>query len=78
MANRPGPQGLNARKAVCLAAELGHLDIVKMFAEVRVDLNSLSYLKKTPLYCAIESGQVEVACYLSDRFEVNVNVGCES
>ena len=41
-------------------------------------MNSLSYMKKTPLYFAVENGHTELAKWISERFEVDVNIACEA
>jgi len=75
--NPSGLNGMNARKALCLAAEENHLPIVKLFVEARVDLNTPLWQSKTPLYLACERGHFETADYLAHRFEADVNVPCD-
>jgi ankyrin repeat protein len=40
-------------------------------------LNQNMVWKKSPLYVACEYGHVELASYLIERFEIDVNLQCE-
>ena len=67
-------QAMNVKKAFAIAVESQCLEIVKLFSMFRVDLNSLCYKKKTPLYIACETGNVEITGLIIDRFETAMNL----
>merc|ERR1712098_986078 len=56
---------------VCIAAQNGHTEIVKLLAEEKADLNRASDNGATPVYVAAQNGHAEIVKFL---IELNVNV----
>ena len=53
--------------ALLLAAREGHVELTRMLADAKADLNAVAGDGKTPLALAIFNGQYEVASFLVDR-----------
>jgi ankyrin repeat protein len=68
---------LNVKKAMLIACQNNHLDIVKFMVNQGFQLNQNTVWKKSPLYIACEYGNIELASYLIGRFEIDVNFQCE-
>ena len=55
------------KTSVAVAAEEGHVEIVKLLAKHRADLKKPSSNRETPLLLAARNGHMEVVAFLYER-----------
>lgn len=69
---------LNTKKAMLYACSNNNAEVVKWLVGFGgFDLNQTQVNKRSPLYAACEGGHVDLAIWLVQRFEIDVNLQCD-